>query len=113
MVSQDDVQPVVTTMTTEEIEARIAELEAKIAPIQKVLTTLKRKLSAKKAGQASGEARRKNAEVRNARIQRCLDANSGDLYRRPDGLVKRIAKNEEVSVRTVSAVRNRNNRKQT
>lgn len=92
-------------MEDEEIIARIACLDALIAPLEEERTILKRRLGTSIGGKISGQVRRDKNAARNKRIEKRLINEASDLYKRPDGLITKIAKEEGVSTRTVSKIR--------
>lgn len=91
-------------MTEDEITSRIAELEVQIGPLAEELSSLRKRLARIRAGKASASARKKLKADRDQRIERKLREGVSDLYKRPDGLVKRVAQEEGVSTRTVSKI---------
>lgn len=91
-------------MDLKDLEHRIRKLEADIAPLHAQLVRLKKHHRALLAATASASVRKKEAAERHQKIRKALQANPNALYKRNGGLLKNVARECNVSERTVGRV---------
>lgn len=92
-------------MDVEDLEHRIRELEADIAPLHAELVRLKKQRRALLGAASSVAVRSQKAATLHKKIRKALEADPSALYKRNGGLLKNVALEFNVSVRTVGRVR--------
>lgn len=88
-----------------DLDNKIAQLEAQVKPLLDELSRLKQQRKAQLAGRRSAEVRRSKMLQRDEQIKKALRAGHDDLYKRnTGGLIRRLAKEFNVSERKVGAL---------